>query len=258
MSEWNCQLEDVSARWPRRENTLTNITSPIPIDQYSKLPLMGPSGEGKSTLLYLLAALKWPSKGKITWTFPDGNSYSWDKKGLNSRQATFLHQQCFGFSFQNSTLSRRLTIEENIAYPLVLTGEKWNKATREKVRTQLGKVLIKNEKIDEILKLFPAQLSGGQKQRVALAQAMVHQPWVLFADEPTGQLDYCTRKHVMKVLKDWLTEDEQRRFIWVTHHHTDDMEMMKVDKLLFVKDGTCQLVGQSRLKEWMTTCDEQM
>ena len=257
MSGWNCQLEEVSAQWPGREaNTLKNISQVLPIDTVSCLPLMGPSGQGKSTLLYLLAALKWPSHGTVRWTFPDGKSCSWDKNGLDSREATELHQKRFGFAFQNSTLFPRFTVEENIAYPLVLTGEKWSVALKE-AKKQLSLALIEEErqKIHEFLKSFPNQLSGGQKQRVALAQAMIHKPWVLFADEPTGQLDYCTRKQVMNTLKHWLKEEpNKRRLIWVTHHHTDDLQIMNINQLMFVHRRSCHLMSDNDLKKWMQNC----
>jgi putative ABC transport system ATP-binding protein len=252
MTQWVCQLEGVTAKWPSRKiTTLNNIEfAPSLIEENAMLPLMGPSGQGKSTLLYLLAALKWPSEGKITWTFPDGETCAWDPKGLTSKQAAWLRRERFGFAFQDHTLSAHLTVLENIAYPLVLQGESWAKA-RQTAEKQLKTVLLPSENIDDFIKSFPPQLSGGQQQRVALAQAMIHKPWVLFADEPTGQLDYHTRLQVMAVLKKWVKEDEaQHRLIWVTHHHTDDLDMMDLDTLLFVEDGKCELKNRAELEEW--------
>jgi ABC-type lipoprotein export system ATPase subunit len=252
MTKWQCKFEDVTAKWPTRQQATLksiNLTSSL-IEKNVKLPLMGPSGQGKSTLLYLLAALKWPSQGQITWTFPDGKTCSWNKNGLNSKTAAWLRRERFGFAFQDNTLSAHLTVPENIAYPLVLRGETWTVA-RKAAEKQLKAVLLPEESIKDFMNSFPSQLSGGQKQRVALAQAMIHNPWVLFADEPTGQLDYHTRLQVMNVLKNWVEADiNKHRLIWVTHHHTDDLDMMEIDKFLFIEKGLCQLKNRLDLENW--------
>jgi len=258
MSEWKCEFKDgVKAKWPGRKNqTLNNIKLPANfIENNARLPIMGPSGQGKSTLLYLMAALKWPSTGTITWTFPDSKTFSWgSKKGLSSKDAALLRRKYFGFAFQDNTLSAHLTVAENIAYPLVLQGKSWKYAL-EKAEKQLQDVLLQNEKISDFMTSFHTKLSGGQQQRVALAQAMIHEPWVLFADEPTGQLDYRTRKIVMEVLKKWTMGKDGRRFIWVTHHHTDDLDIMEMyakneKNILFVKNGDCELQDRSYLENW--------
>jgi putative ABC transport system ATP-binding protein len=84
---------------------------------------------------------------------------------------------------------------------------------------------------------FPSQLSGGQQQRAALAQAIIHDLSVLFADEPTGQFDLGTRKQVMGVLKRWLVQGEDKRcLIWVTHHHMSDLDLMGVNDFLFIEE----------------------
>jgi len=252
MTKWKCEFKEVTARWPSREkDTLKDIQlNSTFVENHTMIPLMGPSGQGKSTLLYLMAALKWPSEGQITWTFPDNKTCSWDKKGPTSKEAAWLRRERFGFAFQDNTLSSHLTVLENIAYPLVLKGESWSKAYK-KAEAQLPKVLLHDEEMDEFIKSFPAELSGGQQQRVALAQAMIHDPWVLFADEPTGQLDYRTRLQVMNVLREWVKADTSKhRLIWVTHHHTDDLDMMGIDTLLFVDDRTCETQKRSQLVEW--------
>jgi putative ABC transport system ATP-binding protein len=239
-----------------KNRLLNNIElAPSLIEKNTMLPIMGPSGQGKSTLLYLLASLKWPSQGKITWVFPDGQSCILDKQGPTAGKATkiaWLRRERFGFSFQNNTLSNHLTVAENVAYPRVLQNIDWATA-RQDAKQALQGMLLENEReqIDSFMNSFPSQLSGGQQQRVALAQAIVHKPWVLFADEPTGQLDYHTRLQVMGRLKNWVEEDEMRhRLIWVTHHHTDDLEMMGLDTLLFVENGRCELKNRSDLENW--------
>lgn len=253
MSEWKCDLTGVMAKWPSRQENILKDFQPDSsfIQKNAMIPIMGPSGQGKSTLLYLMAALKWPSQGQITWTFPDNQTRSWNTKGPTPNDASWLRRERFGFAFQDNTLSAHLKVLENIAYPLVLKGENWCQA-RQKAEKQLAEVLLPDEKIEDFIKSFPTQLSGGQQQRVALAQALIHDPWVLFADEPTGQLDYGTRSQVMTVLKDWVKPDEnKRRLIWVTHHHTDDLEIMGIDTLLFVNNGICKECNGSDLGEWI-------
>jgi len=122
--------------------------------------------------------------------------------------------------------------------------------------------LLDNEKANEddkkrLLEAFPSELSGGQCQRAALAQAIIHNPCVLFADEPTGQLDLGTRKQVMKVLKQWLENGQgQRSLIWVTHHHIDDLNLMGIDDLLFIANKQCQRQDRAWLKSWINKVSE--
>ncbi len=259
MSGWAFQLREVEALWPGETRpTLKNITmeEPVSLGKKLMLPLMGPSGGGKSTLLYLLAALKQPAKGTVTWVFPDGQQHTWGPKGADFTKAIKLRLKYFGFAFQDSTLSMHLRVVENIAYPLVLKGEAdWDEAKR-RAENVLDEVLLPHEKPDKkaLLEKFPARLSGGQKQRVALAQAMVQEPWVLFADEPTGQLDLGSRVQVMKCLEKWVAKGQGRHcLIWVTHHHTDDLDITGVEQLLFIDEKTCRLRDRSWLDDWKKT-----
>lgn len=208
----------------------------------NKIPFMGVSGAGKSTLLNIMAAVEWPHQGTVRWQFPnaDTSEISWSNQGPSGAQARLLRREFFGFAFQDSTLMEHLRIEENLSYPLLLKGVPPKKA-RDMAREDLEKVLIGDEKsqIADYLKRFPFELSGGQRQRVALVQAMVHDPYVLFADEPTGSLDYKTRQQVMQVLYDWVDEpghENKRLLLWVTHHE-DDPEGADVDRFLHITSG---------------------
>jgi len=263
MMTWGMTLDKVTTRWESvGNNILENITLKLAIPTTAiMLPLMGPSGQGKSTLLYLLAALKWPSQGEITWTFPDGKIFGWGVGGRAiqtdySNDAVTLRRHYFGFAFQSSTLSPYLTVIENIAYPLLLQGQDWETALPI-AQTTLNEVLLPNEKNDinqsaSFLHRFPAQLSGGQRQRVALAQAIVHDPYVLFADEPTGQLDLHTRKQIMMVLKRWVEKNRgQRCLIWVTHHHLGDLDLMGIEQLIFVDNKQCLSQNRADLTQWI-------
>lgn len=256
---WGFKLNNVTASWSKdSKNILTGINLDFQFGDTAALPLMGPSGEGKSTLLYLLATLKLPTVGSITWQFPNNSknyTFGQDSQSLSTKEMVQLRRNYFGFAFQNSTLSKHLTVIENIAYPLLLQGKKWNQAL-EIAKTTFKEVLLPSEKQDQnliaLMESFPSQLSGGQRQRAALAQAMVHNPCLLFADEPTGQLDIKTRKQVMMVLKQWLEkENGQRALIWVTHHNVKDLDLMDINNLLFIEQKQCFLRDRAWLENWM-------
>lgn len=258
MMPWGCRFEGVSALWERTSPILHGLDLTIDMAQTALLPLMGPSGAGKSTLLYVMAALKWPTQGTVHWSFPaalqqqDGPipTYTWGPEGLSAEQAVQLRRRYFGFAFQDSTLSPHLRIVENITYPLLLQGLHRQLATQLAI-TVLQSVLLPSELASyaKIMGRFPTQLSGGQRQRVALAQAMIHNPYVLFADEPSGNLDLAARRQVMWVLKKWVQEGQgQRCLVWVTHH-MDDPALMGVDRLLYVENQTCQPETQGQLQQ---------
>ncbi len=252
MNAWGFQLEQVTAGW-QDKIVLEAITLHYPLHQSPLLPLMGPSGQGKSTLLCLLATLKWPQQGTITWQLPQGTFFKWGSTGMSQELAVQFRRDYFGFAFQASTLSPHLTVRENVAYPLLLQGKNWKQALAI-AETQIDKVLLNHEKAEKavLMARFPSQLSGGQKQRIALAQAIVHNPVVLFADEPTGQLDLRTRKQVMTVLKQWVVQGQgQRGLIWVTHHHLDDLDLMDVAELLFIENAHCELRQKAWLEDWI-------
>lgn len=257
MTHWGFKLSNITVNWSAQDRTIleqVNLEFYIQDTSTVALPLMGPSGQGKSTLLYLLAALKLPQSGTVSWQFPnDTQLYTWGEQA--TIDTVKLRREHFGFAFQASTLSTYLTVNENIAYPLLLQGKTWREAL-DIAEQVFNEVLLPYEQTERklLLKRFPGELSGGQRQRAALAQAIVHNPQVLFADEPTGQLDLHTRKQVMGVLKKWLQAGEgQRCLIWVTHHHLNDLELMGVEQLLFVQENTCVYRDKRWLAEWVNS-----
>lgn len=269
MTNWGFTLNNVTASWSEKDkNILEGIDFEFNIRdaKTAALPLMGPSGQGKSTLLYLLAALKLPSEGTVAWRFPnDSNTYSFSNRTgekKHTEEIVQFRRDRFGFAFQASTLSEHLTVRENIAYPLLLQGTKWPEALEAAESRFVQEFLLDNEKANKdekkrLLDAFPSELSGGQCQRAALAQAIIHNPCVLFADEPTGQLDLGTRKQVMKVLKQWLENGQgQRSLIWVTHHHIDDLNLMGVDDLLFIEEKQCTRQNSAWLNSWINKVSE--
>ncbi len=201
----------------------------------TKLPITGRSGSGKSTFLNIMAGIEKPDKCDIEWQFSETDRIRWNEKGIINGSINTMNQlwqKYFGFVFQDSTLTEHFTVGENLKYPLLLSGKLPDQAEN------IAREWLKAFFLDSLYNRYPNTLSGGEKQRVALLQAMIHEPHVLFADEPTGNLDIDTRTEVMKVLDDWIKErsDGSRLLIWVTHHEkyskrgTDDiLKKVKID-----------------------------
>ncbi|HTH68517.1 MAG TPA: ATP-binding cassette domain-containing protein [Rhodanobacter sp.] len=166
--------------------------------------IVGASGSGKTTLLGLLAGLDTPDSGSITL---DGYALQL----LNEEARADLRRRLVGFVFQSFHLLPALTAEENVMLPLELEGIR---AARERAREALDAVGLGSRR-----RHYPAQLSGGEQQRVAIARAFVHGPRVLFADEPTGNLDQRTGHHVCDLLFA-LNRDHRTTLVLVTHDAT--------------------------------------
>src|SRR5262249_49992335 len=148
--------------------------------------VMGPSGSGKSTLMHLLAALDKPTSGTVAIAGQDVGS-------LSDTEVTLLRREHIGFVFQFFNLLPMLTAEENVLLPLSIAGEKPDKAFFEELITRVG--------LADRRKHRPSELSGGQQQRVAIARALVARPTVVFADEPTGNLDSTTGQEILELLR---------------------------------------------------------
>jgi putative ABC transport system ATP-binding protein len=180
--------------------------------------IMGPSGSGKSTLMHLLAGLDTPSEGSIV---VDGI----DITTLNEKKLTMLRRETIGFVFQFFNLLPMLTAEENVTLPLSISGEKVDDEWLEELLAAVG--------IADRRKHRPAELSGGQQQRVAVARALITRPKVLFADEPTGNLDSTSSKEVLALLRRAVDEWGQT-IVMVTH---DAGAAAMADRILFIADG---------------------
>jgi len=189
----------------------------LEIHQGEKIFLCGPSGAGKTTLLYTLAGLERPESGSV---FINGT----DLYALGRKAQANFRNQSIGYIFQNYHLLPELTALENVAVPGAIAGEN----TTANALIALDRVGLK-ERADHL----PAELSGGEQQRVAIARAIVNQPAVLFADEPTGNLDSHTSKEIMKTLMD-LVDQHKVTLVVVTH----DQSLASLgDRLLIIKDG---------------------
>ncbi|MGM0125198.1 ABC transporter ATP-binding protein [Enterococcus sp. AZ194] len=182
--------------------------------------IMGPSGSGKSTLLNLLATIDQPTSGEVLLNGQNPNR-------LNPEQIAQFRRRELGFVFQSFNLMPTLTVEENIILPLTLDGEKVSvmKQKLKEIAPRLG--------IETLLKKRIAEISGGQAQRVAVARAMIHQPNLLLADEPTGNLDTKSSKDVMGLLRQ-LNEEEKATIMMVTH---DPLAASYCKRIVFIKDG---------------------
>jgi putative ABC transport system ATP-binding protein len=189
--------------------------------------IMGPSGSGKSTFLNLLATIDQPTDGHILLNGRDPNQ-------LNQEEIAKFRRRELGFVFQSFNLMPTLTVEENIVLPLTLDGEKISV-----MKHQLNR-LAERLGITDLLKKRIAEISGGQAQRVAVARAMIHQPQLLLADEPTGNLDTKSSKDVMRLLQQ-LNENEKATILMVTH---DPLAASYCKRIVFIKDG--QLVDEIR------------
>jgi putative ABC transport system ATP-binding protein len=180
--------------------------------------IMGPSCSGKSTLMHLLAGLDTPTEGSIVLA-------GQEIVGLPERKLTMLRRETIGFVFQFFNLLPMLTAEENILLPLSIAGQKPDAAWLEELLDTVG--------IAERRSHRPAELSGGQQQRVAVARALITRPKVLFADEPTGNLDSGSSKEVLSLLRRAVDEWGQT-IVMVTH---DAGAAAMADRILFLADG---------------------
>jgi len=179
---------------------------------------MGPSGSGKSTLMHILAALDRPTSGYVMIAGTRlGN--------LSDTDITKLRRQHIGFVFQFFNLLPMLSAEENILLPLSIGGRKPDKAEFEELLKKVG--------LADRRKHRPSELSGGQQQRVAIARALVTKPTVVFADEPTGNLDSKTGGEILELLHD-AVDSYGQTLVMVTH---ETRAAAIADRVLFLADG---------------------
>lgn len=182
--------------------------------------IMGPSGSGKTTLLNLISTIDQPSSGEVL--INEQNPHQ-----LNRKQTALFRRRELGFVFQHFNLLDTLTVEENIVLPLTLDGKRVNEMERklQKVAKKLG--------IDSILKKRTYEISGGQMQRTAIARAIIHQPSLILADEPTGNLDSKSAKDVMETIST-INREDGATALMVTH---DAVAASYCHRVIFIKDG---------------------
>jgi putative ABC transport system ATP-binding protein len=192
----------------------------VSIDLYAGqfTAVMGPSGSGKSTLLHCLAGLDSLTTGRVVVGGRDLGS-------LSDRELTILRRERLGFVFQTFNLVPTLTAEENIILPLALAGRSPD--------PEWFDTIVRTVALGDRLTHRPSELSGGQQQRVAVARALVTRPEVVFADEPTGNLDSRAGEEILRFLRDAVDHTDQTT-VMVTH---DPVDAAHADRVLFLADG---------------------
>jgi putative ABC transport system ATP-binding protein len=190
----------------------------LDVEQGKLTAVMGPSGSGKSTLMHILAGLDKPTEGTVTIAGEEIVS-------MGDNELTRLRRKHIGFVFQFFNLLPMLTAEENVKLPLSVAGEKVDEAWFAEL---VGKVGLADR-----LKHRPAELSGGPQQRVAVARSLVSRPTVVFADEPTGNLDSKTGEEILNLLRD-SSDSYGQTIVMVTH---DPRAAAIADRILYLADG---------------------
>ncbi|HMQ00128.1 MAG TPA: ABC transporter ATP-binding protein [Cyclobacteriaceae bacterium] len=219
MPEAVLKVEGLSKTYISGEKPLTVLDDvSFSIEQGSSVSIVGPSGSGKTTLLALCAGLDLPTQGNIYLMEVRLNAMDEDDRA-------YIRNQYLGFVFQNFQLLPTLTALENVSVPLELRGEK---AVEAKAAELLAKVGLSDR-----MHHYPSQLSGGEQQRVAIARAFITKPVLLFADEPTGNLDDDTAANITQLLFD-LNKESGTTLVLVTHN----LELAsKTQRILKMKAG---------------------
>ena len=213
------EAKDLSKIYGSGENQIIALDKVnLGIDVNDFISIMGPSGSGKTTLLHLLSGLDRPTSGTLTY---DGKDiYSFSDKELSS-----FRRQRIGFIFQQFNLLPVLTAKENIIMPLLLDKKQPDEAYLEQLSQMLG--------IHDRLTHLPHELSGGQQQRVAIARALIARPDIIFADEPTGNLDSKSGSEVMELLQN-IWKKMGTKLVVITH---DSRVAQMADRQFVIVDG---------------------
>jgi putative ABC transport system ATP-binding protein len=190
----------------------------LEIEKGKLTAVMGPSGSGKSTLMHILAGLDRPTAGEVTIAGTNITT-------LDDTELTKLRREHIGFVFQFFNLLPMLSAEENVTLPLLIAGEKPQHPWFDQLIEKVG--------LKDRLSHRPSELSGGQQQRVAIARALVSRPTVVFADEPTGNLDSGTSQEILTLMRDSVDSFGQTT-VMVTH---DPRAAAIADRILFLADG---------------------
>jgi putative ABC transport system ATP-binding protein len=206
-------------------DALRGVTVDFPRGQFAAV--MGPSGSGKSTLMHILAGLDQPTSGSV---MIDGTEIT----KLDDKHLTLLRREKIGFVFQFFNLLPMLSAEENIELPLAIAGRRPDRSWERSLVESMG--------LSDRVRHRPAELSGGQQQRVAIARGLISRPAVLFADEPTGNLDSSTTTEILGLMRRSVDELGQT-IVMVTH---DGRAAAYADRVLFLRDG-CIVEDRGRM-----------
>ena len=231
--------DDLRRRYGEGETAVDALCGvSLEVSEGNLTAVMGPSGSGKSTLMHILAGLDKPTSGEVQIA---GTRIS----KLNDTDLTILRRQHIGFIFQFFNLLPMLNAEENVVLPLAIAGEK---PDAKWVAELMGKIGLENRRNHR-----PSELSGGQQQRVAIGRALVSKPTIVFADEPTGNLDSKTSGEILELMRDSVDSYGQTT-VMVTH---DPRAAAIADRILFLADGLIvKDVGRSNAAEVIAVMEE--
>ena len=219
------EARGISKIYPSGESTVVALRDvSVGFEAGRITAIVGPSGSGKSTLLNLLAGFDIPSSGAVL-------HMDNDLKSMPETKLASYRLAHFGFVFQNYNLVSILSAQENVELPLTLAG-----VPRAK-RSQIATDLLKRVSLEKRLTHYPNQLSGGEQQRVAIARALATNPSVLFADEPTGNLDSKTGRGILELLTEPMEGSSNRTVILITH----DMDVAsRAHRIVNIRDGSLE------------------
>ena len=209
-------LNKIYGKGETRVDALKNIS--FDVEQGEFVAIVGPSGSGKSTLLHILGGVDSPTSGVV-------NIAGTDISKLDEGKLAIFRRRHIGLIYQFYNLIPILNVEENMTLPLLLDGKKANK--------KLLNDLVKKLGLEARLKHLPNQLSGGQQQRVSIGRALMNNPALLLADEPTGNLDSENTKEIVELLRKFNRENNQTVII-ITH---DDSIALSADRVITIEDG---------------------
>jgi putative ABC transport system ATP-binding protein len=213
------EAKDITRRYGAGETAVDALRGvSLDVEAGQLVAVMGPSGSGKSTLMHILAGLDKPTSGSVTIAGTDITT-------LADSKLTRLRRKHIGFVFQFFNLLPMLTAAENVALPLSIAGEKPEERWLDELLAKTG--------LSDRQTHRPSELSGGQQQRVAIARALISRPTILFADEPTGNLDSKTGGEILELLRDSVTAYGQTT-VMVTH---EARAAAIADRILFLADG---------------------
>lgn len=219
------QAKNVSKIYATKSNTYQALKDvDFSVEKAESVAILGKSGSGKSTLMHLLAGLDTPTSGEIIY---DGTSL----QQTTANKLAELRNRNFGFVFQQFFLQSQLSVLENVALPLRIQG------IRKQAQGARSTKLIHDVGLSDKIRSKAVDLSGGQKQRTALARALVTNPSIIFADEPTGNLDEETGNQIMQLLFQ-LQKENGTTLVIVTH---DQDIASRCDHVVYIKDGTLHI-----------------